>query len=128
MSLITILELMRLQGTGGVTEGMKTARALLTVGKAIELEYKAEVLKKHNIQIPQTPTKPHEKSYFSRRAYHDLQSWRMTAQHYAVDAVEWTSDWTQVVRARIGSFLVDCLMDVATVSRTAIDKRTGETL
>lgn len=69
LSLITILELMHLQDSGGVIGGMKTARALLAVGKAVDVE----------------------------------------------ENEDWSSDWTQVVRVKIGSFLVDCLMDVATL-------------
>ena len=115
---------MHLHGTGGVTEGMKTARALLTVGKAIEVEHKAQMLKKNNINIPQAPDKP--PSYFTKRAINDLKSWRMSANSYVEDSTSWTADWTHAVRARVGSFLVDCLMDVATVTRYAVDKRTGQ--
>ncbi|KAF8591711.1 DNA/RNA polymerase [Ramaria rubella] len=43
LSLIVILELINLQGTGGINDGMKIARALLTVGRAVEDEYKAEL-------------------------------------------------------------------------------------
>ncbi|KAI0255102.1 hypothetical protein BJV78DRAFT_1084646, partial [Lactifluus subvellereus] len=43
LSLITILEVMRLQSSGGVADGMKTARGLVSVGKAGELEYKAQM-------------------------------------------------------------------------------------
>lgn len=42
------------------------------------------------------------------------------------DAEEWTSEWSQVVRVKVGAFLVDLLMDVATVVRTAMDRRTGD--
>lgn len=42
MALITIVELMRLCGSEGVTGGMKAARAILTIGRAIENEYHAE--------------------------------------------------------------------------------------
>ena len=44
LPLITILELMRLQGSGGISEGVKTARALLTIGKA-----KAEMCRRNNV-------------------------------------------------------------------------------
>ncbi len=33
-----------------------------------------------------------------------------------------------MIRAQIGGILVDCLMEVAEVERTAIDKKTGETV
>ncbi|KLO16665.1 DNA/RNA polymerase [Schizopora paradoxa] len=124
LSLITILELMHLQGTGGIMEGMKTARALITVGKAVEMEYKAEMLKKNNITLPQAPARP--PSYFTKRAINDLKDWRTNAQTYVENSMSWTADWSHSLCARVGSFLVDCLMEVATVRRTTVDKRTGE--
>ncbi|OBZ74536.1 DNA-directed RNA polymerase, mitochondrial [Grifola frondosa] len=129
LSLITILELMHLQGSGGVTDGMKTARALLAVGKAVELEYKAEMCKKNNIPIPTSnPARPGDNNVFTNIGYKDLYVRRVAAQKFMEDSEEWTSDWSQLVRVKMGSFLVDCLMDVATVMRTAVDKRTGKTL
>ncbi len=97
---------MRLQGSGGVADGMKTARGLVSVGKAIELEYKAQMCKKNNISIP-SPTRTGESGFFSRYSYRDLHARRVTARKYMEDAEEWTSDWTQVLRVHIGSFLVD---------------------
>ncbi|KAI9511241.1 DNA/RNA polymerase [Russula earlei] len=125
LSLIAILEIMRLQGSGGVADGMKTARGLVSVGKAVELEYKAEMCKKNNIPVPST-MRAGESGFFSRGTYHDLHVRRVTARKYVEDAEEWTSDWTQILRVRVGSFLVDRLMDVAKVIRTGTNKRTGE--
>ncbi|KAG2742603.1 DNA/RNA polymerase [Suillus brevipes Sb2] len=126
LSLITILEIMRLQGSGGVSDGMKTARALLTVGRAVENEYKAEMCKRNHIAIP-SHTRPKEfTGYFTGLGYKDLHARRMTAAKYMEDSEEWTSAWTQVLRVRVGSILVDCLMDTATIERTAVDKRTNE--
>ncbi|KAI0255570.1 DNA/RNA polymerase [Lactifluus subvellereus] len=125
LSLITILEIMRLQGSGGVADGMKTARGLVSVGKAVELEYKAQMCKKNNISVPST-ARAGEGGFFSRYSYRDLHARRVTARKYMEDAEEWTSDWTQLLRVRVGSFLVDRLMDVAKVIRTGTNKRTGE--
>jgi DNA-directed RNA polymerase, mitochondrial len=125
LSLITILEIMRLQGSGGVADGMKTARGLVAVGRAVELEYKAYMCKKNNISIPST-ARAGESGFFSRFTYRDLHARRVTARKYMEDAEEWTSDWTQSLRVRVGSFLVDRLMDVAKVIRTGTNKRTGE--
>ncbi|KAI0270564.1 DNA/RNA polymerase [Gloeopeniophorella convolvens] len=125
LSLITILEIMRLQGTGGVADGMKTARGLVAVGRAVELEYKAQMCKKNNITVPSS-TRSGEQGFFSRFSYQDLHARRVTARKYMEDAEEWTSEWTQVLRVRVGSFLVDRLMEVAKVIRTGRDKRTGE--
>jgi len=46
LSVITILELLRLSNSGGIIEGMKSARALISIGKAIENEYNAEQMRK----------------------------------------------------------------------------------
>lgn len=125
LSLITVLELMHLHGSGGISEGMKTARALLAVGKAVEIEYKAQMCRKNNISVP-THTARHDSGYFSNLGYRDLYARRVAARKYMEDAEDWTAEWSQVIRVRIGSFLVDTLMDVATVTRTATDKVTGE--
>ncbi|KAI0753612.1 DNA/RNA polymerase [Fomes fomentarius] len=128
LSLITIMELMHLHGTGGVNDGMKTARALLSVGRAVELEYKAEMCKKNNISLPiptSLPVRSGDQSVFTGNGYRDLYARRVTARKYMEDSEEWTSEWSQIVRVKVGSFLVDCLMDVATVQRTITDS-TGE--
>ena len=124
LSLITILELMRLHGSGGITDGMKTARALLAVGKAVEIEYKGQMCRKNKIQIPNIVKGDH--SFFSRFGYRELHARRVAAAKYMEDAEEWTADWTPLVRVKVGSILVDALMEVATVERMGVDKRTGE--
>ncbi|KAI8992792.1 DNA/RNA polymerase [Trametes punicea] len=127
LSLITILELMHLHGSGGVQDGMKTARALLAVGRAVESEHKAEMAKKNHLPLPtSTPARAGELNVFTNAGYRDLHVQRVAAQRYLEDGENWTSEWTQLVRVKLGSFLVDCLMDVATVQRSMKDPRTGE--
>ena len=118
---------MRLNSTGGIADGMKLARALLTVGRAVENEYKAQMCKRNNIAIPSLH-RVGDHSFFTGLGYRDLHARRVTAAKYIQDNEEWTTEWTQLLRVRVGSILVDCLMDVATVERTAIHKRTGEEL
>ena len=102
LSLITILELMHLHGSGGVTDGMKPARALIAVGKAVEGEYKAQMCRKNKIQVPSL-TKATEHSFFSHFGYHDLHARQVAAAKYMEDAEEWTSDWSQKLRVKAGS-------------------------
>ncbi|KAJ7875287.1 DNA/RNA polymerase [Mycena olivaceomarginata] len=123
LSILTIVELMRLQGTGGVTEGMKTARALISVGKAVETEYKAQMCKSNNIEIPSLPQPPRD--YFSNMGYRSLQERRVAAARFMMDNEGWTAPWTQALRSQVGAVLVECLMDVAEVTRTAKDHLTG---
>ena len=132
LSLITILEVMRLHGTGGIHDGMKTGRALIQVGKAVEMEYKAEMCRKNNIQLPSSGHSlglgggSAKLDFFSKFGYKDLQARRVAARKYMEDSEEWTSTWTQSVRVKVGSILVDALMGVAKLQRTAVDKRTGK--
>lgn len=129
LSLITILEIMRLQGSGGLNDGMKTTRALLAVGMGVEIEYKAQMCKKHNIQIPTTPARASGSSdvkFFSEFGYRNLHERRVAAAQHMMDGEGWTAGWTQAVRSKVGGILVDCMMDTAEVTRTAISKETGE--
>jgi DNA-directed RNA polymerase len=124
LSLITILEIMHLtNGSSGLNEGTKTTRALLQIGRAVEAEYKAEMCRKNNIEIPTSGT---EHNYFSHLGYRDLHARRIAARKYMEDSEEWASPWTPHLRAKVGSILVDALMKVATVERTGTIKRTGE--
>ncbi|KAF8890704.1 hypothetical protein BD779DRAFT_1438161 [Infundibulicybe gibba] len=127
LSLITILEIMRLQGSGGVYDGMKTTRALIGVGKAVEIEYKAQMCKRNNIHIPTAP-RLGDAGYFSNFGYRNLQERRVAAAKHMMDGEGWTTIWTQAVRSKVGGILVECLMDVAEVTRTAVDKTTQETI
>ncbi|KAJ3527013.1 hypothetical protein NM688_g8184 [Phlebia brevispora] len=125
LSLITILEIMHLQSSGGLAEGMKTTRALLSVGKAVETEYKAEMCKKNHITVP-VASATREQGFFTHLGYRALHARRVAAAKYMEDTEEWTAEWTQTVRVRVGSFLVDSLMDTAKVVRHGVDKTTGE--
>ncbi|KAJ7482195.1 DNA/RNA polymerase [Mycena galericulata] len=124
LSMLTIVEIMRLQGTGGITEGMKTARALIDVGKAVETEYKAHMCKTNRIDLPTSQTLPRD--YFSNMGYRNLQERRVAAARLMMDNEGWSAPWTQAVRSQVGAILVECLMDVAEVTRTAKDKLTGK--
>jgi DNA-directed RNA polymerase len=127
LSLITILEIMRLQGSGGVHDGMKTTRALVAIGKAVEIEYKAQMCRANKIQIP-GPQRQGDTSFFTNFGYRSLQERRVAAAKHMMDGEGWTAVWTQGVRSKIGGILVECLMDVAEVTRTALDRNTGETM
>lgn len=125
LSLITILEIMRLQGTGGVHDGMKTARGLIQVGKGVEIEYKAQMCRKSKIQIPSS-SRWSDVGYFTKMGYKCLQERRLAAAKHVMDGETWIAEWTQPVRSRLGGILVECLMDVAKVTRTVVDKATGQ--
>ena len=127
LALITILELMRLQGSGGILEGMKTARALIAVGNAVEMEFKMDALKKNNVPLPLAASGG-ASNYFTKRAYRALIEQRKQDDQLVNMSEEWLADWSHVIRARVGGFLVQCLMEVATIPRTGVTKRTKKTM
>lgn len=125
LALITILELMRMQGTGAVTEGMKTASALVSVGRYIESECYADMLRKNenSFNDAKNITLNLKKRGLSDmqvrrelKALHDKQAERIGSGKVS---------WTNSLRVRIGSYVVQHLMNVATVYRSAVD-RDGE--
>jgi len=127
LSLLTILEIMRLQGSGGITLGMKTTRSLIAVGKAIENEYKAQMCRKHDIPMPDlTSWKP--AAFFSSMGYQHLHQRRLAAARTMQDAEAWSATWSQTTRSQVGAILVECLMEVAEVTRMKVDPVTHELL
>ncbi|GAA6062188.1 hypothetical protein JCM10212_001352 [Sporobolomyces blumeae] len=134
MALITIVELLRLCGVGGVSDGMKAARAVLHVGKAIENEYHAQVLKQG------FPNKKFEREMERLSEVSSLEGgggrspeeslgilWRRElARREKEGDQSWRPHWTQSIRAKVGSILVSTLMDVAKVERTVRHPKTGE--
>ncbi|KAJ7206038.1 DNA/RNA polymerase [Mycena pura] len=122
LSLLTIIEIMRLQGTGGIAEGMKTARALISIGKAVENEYKSSMCKANRIDVPSISP---PRDYFSNMGYKNLHQRRIAAARLMMDNEGWTAPWTQAVRSQVGSILTECLLEIAEVTRTATDKLTG---
>ena len=124
LSLLTILEIMRLSGTGGVVSGMKTARALISVGKAVEGEYKSQVCREHGLPYKEMQTKSGD--FFSDLGYKHLHQRRMAAAQTMSDNEKWTSPLPQAVRSRVGGLLVHCLMEVAHITRVKTDRETGK--
>lgn len=142
MALITIVELLRLCGGGGVADGMKAARAILHIGKAIENEYHAQVLKEGypNKEFEREMERIAESDGLHSGSGHaaDLAShksseqtldifWRreMAKREKAGDT-SWRPAWSQGIRAKVGSLLITALMDVAKVERTIRHPQTGE--
>lgn len=126
LSLLTILELMRLQGSGGITLGMKTTRALISVGKAIEIEYKAQMCRTHDIAVPQLGY--NNANFFSLTGYHHLRQMRVAAAASMADGEVWSATWSQATRSQIGAVMVECLMNVAEVTRMKVDPVTRKLL
>lgn len=141
MALITIVEMLRLGGSGGVSDGVKAARGILHLGKAIENEYHAELLKGAGTNKaferemervatafgidrdnggPESPSWNQEKTL-------SIMWRRQLAKREKEGDNSWRPAWSQGIRAKVGSILVTALMEVAKVQRSAKDPETGIT-
>lgn len=142
LALITVLEVMRMAGSGGVSDGMKALRGMLAVGKAVETEYRAETIK--SVAGVDSPHWLRTIDAASQRPTRALvtQEWQRLG-HQVKDGREgsssdtpigadwqsvWTPSWSQGSHLGVGSFLLARLLKVAKVTRKGQDPETGETL
>lgn len=126
LSLMTILELVRMQGNGGVLNGMKAAAALVGIGKTVEAEFKSAICRQSRIPVADYEIK--RGNYFSDLGYKYLHERRLAAARSQDLDERWIGSWSQAMRSKIGAFLVNALESVATVTRTMVDPATGEVM
>ncbi|KAF9522502.1 hypothetical protein CPB83DRAFT_911296 [Crepidotus variabilis] len=150
LSLLTILETMRMQGSGGVSGGMKTARALIGVGRAVEEEWrqrgggrKSRIIE-DDFTTAMANLKAHGESVSSPSARASEveasiglvtdastnpspSGLRWKINQSPDDFKPYTASWSQVTRSQLGAVLVEWLMDVAKVVHVLPDAdKTGE--
>ncbi|KDN47945.1 DNA/RNA polymerase [Tilletiaria anomala UBC 951] len=152
LALIPVLEIMRLLGTGGISDGMKTTRATVTIGRAVEEEKIAQSFKRRDAELKVSEgalgassqaSAAEEDSAIDAAMSSELVAAKtqriMSEEDYTTPEARrkmrklneqsgmrgfWDKQdrWTQPMRARVGSYLVDELMKVATVKRSAKDR------
>ncbi|KAG0203558.1 DNA-directed RNA polymerase [Mortierella sp. GBA30] len=126
LSVITILELLRMNNSGGIIEGMKSARALIGIGKAIESEYNAEQMtKKSNKALFDQRYSVHQ-LYGNGRLFNMAVRKIETKRSEAMQPTDWTPVWPESTRAKVGSVLTTLLMDCAKVQIPSFDPETNE--
>lgn len=139
LSLITIVELLRLCGGSGISDGMKAARAILTIGTAVEREHRAQALvAKHSSRdfwrelerIAHECTNSADGEQTARTIERSLAIfWRREREkEEAAGGQDWQPEWSSAIRARVGSVLVSNLMEVAKIKRVGRHPVTGETV
>jgi DNA-directed RNA polymerase len=141
LALITVLEVMRMAGSGGVTDGMKALRGMLSVGRAVETEYRADTIKDiSGVDSPQwlktidpTTQRPSRQlvSQVWQRLGHQVREGKQgsPSNDPAVEAdwrSVWTPAWPQPTHVGVGAFLIEALLSVAKVTRRGKDPETGE--
>lgn len=134
------MEVLRLHGSGGVSEGMKTARALITIGMAVEQEWSAALRKREmgrranlekfyseetNLQ-DSTVEALDDEMPTSARGLESIHARRRAAKLDAEVEGPPTPEWSRAIQAKVGSILVDALMETATVVRSIAHPETGE--
>ncbi|KAG0237059.1 DNA-directed RNA polymerase [Actinomortierella wolfii] len=126
LSIITILELLRLNNSGGIMDGMKSARALIAVGKAVETEHNAEQFaKKNNKALVEQNINVHQ-LYGNGRLFNMAVRKAASAKHEALHEAGWTPLWPESTRAKVGSVLTTLLMDCAKVQVPSFDPETNK--
>ncbi|KAI8578852.1 hypothetical protein K450DRAFT_244823 [Umbelopsis ramanniana AG] len=143
LSVITILELMRLHGSSGVADGMKTARALIDVGRAVEMEWNAVLMKDRQSQQSRARNQETHALFSSGKLFNmALRRERMRLSHQnessasaltttdgetvtALDSGEWNPVWPSATRAKVGSVLTSLLIEAATIPTPSINPETG---
>lgn len=119
LGILTMLEILKLTSTGGVMEGMRTARAVLAVGSAVEMEYKT------------SKASSREKKALSGISTKSLNSESVSSVQGLVKDSQLNStqtSWPAATRAKVGSLLISLLLHVAKVPVYGKDPVTGETV
>lgn len=141
LALITILELMRMVGSGGIVDGMKTLRGMIAVGRAVESEHRADVIRSvagadstiwANALDPLTkrPSRSNiDRLWFkigSEAQASDLMEPDLNASPADALRSVWTPPWSQMVTMSVGSYLIESLLKIGTVTRYGFDPVTKE--
>jgi DNA-directed RNA polymerase len=147
LSIITILELLRLHNSSGIADGMKTARAVIDVGKAVEMEYNATYLKRTTKmgEIQNMASYGKQISLAVRKASIQQQeaaaatatsldsndqpsssTTLSTTQPSDLTTDPWNPVWPNSIRAKVGSVLTSLLIDSAKIPVPSYNPDTGE--
>lgn len=111
---ITMMELLRLNSTKGVSEGIKSVKAVLAVGKNVEVEYRLQSMKEKESAL----LKGHAPK--NRRTLSNL---RYKIRQASLEGS--SNSWPNYVRAKIGSLLLSLFLRVAKVNVYGTDPTTG---
>lgn len=125
LALITVMEMVSMQYTGDHERGgLKVARCLMDIARAVEAEYQTQLLRKYHVDVTKYPKSLQHRSPASPKNMKDIIDRRVDAQK-AYDAARTVADsvleWTAGTRLKVGSLCVDALMSVATIEARTPD-------
>lgn len=113
LSVLVIFELLKLNDSGGIAGGMRAARAVISVGRAVELEYRCQSLIKADKKVAQ------------RKGLTPMQWRRLTKSREQASSSSVVTDWTNTIYSKLGGILTQFLLHVAKVEVTGTNPTTG---
>ncbi|PWN33314.1 DNA/RNA polymerase [Meira miltonrushii] len=120
LAIVTILELIRTQGMA--VNGIKTAMALVNIGKQIEAEtYAAQLQKSSDFSKAKDIHALFKRNGITDQRTRDKLREMIQKEKQSSETVA-LPDWTSPIRIRAAAYLVEKLMEVAKVKRTASDR------
>jgi DNA-directed RNA polymerase len=126
LSILTIQQLLRLSTDKDVINGIRTARAVTEVGRAIEMEYYAEQLRERSNTLTKRRCLNLQALYSSGKLF-DMHVRKIQARLLEKEEEgNWLARWPEFIRVKLGSLLTSMLMKVAKIKTTHYDKETGK--
>lgn len=120
LAIVTILELIRTQSLA--VNGIKTAMALVNIGKQIEAEsYASQLNKSSDFSKAKDIHALFKSNGITDRKTRDKLRKMMEKEKKTSDSIT-PPDWTSPIRIRAAAYLVEKLMGVATIKRVANDR------
>ncbi|KAI0464769.1 hypothetical protein LJB42_002394 [Komagataella kurtzmanii] len=132
MSTLTILELLKIIFTGKNTTGIRTARAVISVGKAVELEYRSERLLSKEIDVFKNFRNMKNSKEFKRLvttgSKNTFTKLLQQSRSASIDTEleETLFNWPNEIKAKIGSVLISLLLQSAKIDVQGKDPITNE--
>ncbi|KAI9283351.1 hypothetical protein BY458DRAFT_467671 [Sporodiniella umbellata] len=121
VSIVTILELLRLHNSSSIGDGMKTTRAILDVGKAVEMEYNAVQMKKNS------RSQEFQQVVSSGKLFNMAVNKAQRKTLITDDELKnWNPIWPIPIRAKVGSVLTSLLLESAKIPVPSWNPETGE--
>lgn len=143
LALVTILEVMRTCGSGGIPDGFKALRGAAQVGKAVETEYRASLMRivlgesglmqateKVGLASKNEPMTPRKVSALWRMVGKEALAEGAAKEEDSEDTRKgtltklkqvWAPDWAQTVHVSVGSFCLNALVETAYIERSKTD-------
>lgn len=132
IAIITILEVMKSAVTSDIARGVPVSRMVMSVSKAVELEYKSEKILASDVDVHRN-FKAIKKTPEFKRFLRSGQAQKIIEQaekkslstnskETASSQVQWDAD----SHCRVGSALVSMLLQIAKVDVTGVDPKSGK--